>query len=97
MINFVGLLCFFFLVFTWYGITESISYPARRSAGGRKLWEAKDEKPWVHDRFEELKLNDESYPGQVLVLVFSVLWVCIDMIEIAFLVLELFSSRLVNF
>lgn len=36
----------------------------RRSAGGRKLWEAKDEKPWVHDRFEELKLNDESYPGQ---------------------------------
>ncbi|KAI5074426.1 hypothetical protein GOP47_0010387 [Adiantum capillus-veneris] len=36
----------------------------RRSAGGRKLWEAKDEKPWVHDRFEELKLHDEGFPAQ---------------------------------
>lgn len=36
----------------------------RRSPGGRKLWEAKDEKRWVHDRFEELKLNEESYPPQ---------------------------------
>ncbi|KAI5084554.1 hypothetical protein GOP47_0000723 [Adiantum capillus-veneris] len=36
----------------------------RRSAGGRKLWEAKDEQRWVHDRFEELKLNEENYPPQ---------------------------------
>eukprot|EP00250_Pteridium_aquilinum_P014502 c22032_g1_i1 orf=171-2171(+) len=36
----------------------------RRSAGGRKLWEAKDEKRWVHDRFEELKLSEESNPPQ---------------------------------
>lgn len=36
----------------------------RRSAGGRRLWEAKDEKPWVHDRFEELKLHDEGYRVQ---------------------------------
>lgn len=37
---------------------------ARRSAGGRKLWEAKDEQRWVHDRFEELKLSEENYPPQ---------------------------------
>lgn len=38
----------------------------RRSAGGRRIWEAKDEKPWVHDRFEELNLHEESYLGQGL-------------------------------
>lgn len=27
----------------------------------RKLWEAKDEKPWVHDLFEELNLRDDSF------------------------------------
>lgn len=37
---------------------------ARRSAGGRKLWEAKDEHRWVHDRFEELKLSEGNYPPQ---------------------------------
>eukprot|EP01018_Ginkgo_biloba_P022133 Gb_31197 [translate_table: standard] len=31
----------------------------RRSAGGRKLWEAKDDRAWVHDRFEELNLQDD--------------------------------------
>ncbi|KAH7405506.1 hypothetical protein KP509_15G073300 [Ceratopteris richardii] len=36
----------------------------RRSAGGRRLWEAKDEKPWVHDLFEELQLIEEGYIGQ---------------------------------
>lgn len=29
--------------------------------GSRKLWEAKDEKPWVHDLFEELNLRDDSF------------------------------------
>uniref|UniRef100_A0A0D6QWN6 Btz domain-containing protein n=1 Tax=Araucaria cunninghamii TaxID=56994 RepID=A0A0D6QWN6_ARACU len=32
----------------------------RRSAGGRKLWEAKDDRAWVHDRFEELNLQDDD-------------------------------------
>lgn len=29
--------------------------------GSRKLWEAKDEKPWVHDLFEELNMRDDSF------------------------------------
>lgn len=29
--------------------------------GSRKLWESKDEKPWVHDLFEELNLRDDSF------------------------------------
>ncbi|KAJ7514533.1 hypothetical protein O6H91_23G048600 [Diphasiastrum complanatum] len=32
----------------------------RRSLGGRKLWEAKDDKHWVHDMFEELDVRDEG-------------------------------------
>jgi hypothetical protein len=31
----------------------------------RKLWEAKDEKPWVHDLFEELNVRDENYSEEV--------------------------------
>ncbi|GBG74898.1 hypothetical protein CBR_g19411 [Chara braunii] len=33
----------------------------RRNLGGRKLWEAKDDSPWVHDKFEELNLQDEEF------------------------------------
>jgi hypothetical protein len=29
--------------------------------GGRKLWESKDEKLWVHDLFYELTTQDESF------------------------------------
>ncbi|KAJ0977871.1 hypothetical protein J5N97_013345 [Dioscorea zingiberensis] len=29
--------------------------------GGRKLWESKDNQAWVHDRFEELNLQDGGY------------------------------------
>jgi hypothetical protein len=29
--------------------------------GGRKLWDAKDDQAWVHDRFEEMNLHDERY------------------------------------
>jgi hypothetical protein len=29
--------------------------------GGRKLWEFKDEKLWVHDLFDELTTQDESF------------------------------------
>ncbi|KAH7296951.1 hypothetical protein KP509_26G046100 [Ceratopteris richardii] len=38
---------------------------ARHFFGAKKLWEAKDEQRWVHDRFEELKLNEESFSQQV--------------------------------
>ncbi|CAL9057059.1 unnamed protein product [Musa banksii] len=30
----------------------------RRMFGGRKLWDPKDERAWVHDRFEEMNLQD---------------------------------------
>lgn len=34
--------------------------------GGRKLWEAKDEKPWVHDLFEEFNnLGHDHFAGEV--------------------------------
>ncbi|KAM0944797.1 putative Btz domain, protein MLN51 plant [Dioscorea sansibarensis] len=33
----------------------------RRLPGGRKLWESKDNQAWVHDRFEELNLQDAGY------------------------------------
>jgi hypothetical protein len=26
--------------------------------GGRKLWDAKDDQAWVHDRFEEMNVHD---------------------------------------
>ncbi|PKA57193.1 hypothetical protein AXF42_Ash002497 [Apostasia shenzhenica] len=33
----------------------------RRMPGGRRLWESKDERAWVHDRFEEMNLQDSRY------------------------------------
>ncbi|XP_020277105.1 uncharacterized protein LOC109851402 isoform X2 [Asparagus officinalis] len=33
----------------------------RRMPGGRRLWETKDNRAWVHDRFEEMKLQDAQY------------------------------------
>ncbi|XP_064950041.1 protein MLN51 homolog isoform X1 [Musa acuminata AAA Group] len=33
----------------------------RRMFGGRKLWDPKDERAWVHDRFEEMNLQDAQY------------------------------------
>ncbi|KAK1665421.1 hypothetical protein QYE76_053580 [Lolium multiflorum] len=30
----------------------------RRMLGGRKLWDAKDDQAWVHDRFEEMNVHD---------------------------------------
>ncbi|KAK1259459.1 hypothetical protein QJS04_geneDACA005511 [Acorus gramineus] len=33
----------------------------RRTPGGRRLWESKDNKAWVHDRFEEMSLQDAQY------------------------------------
>nr|XP_024401518.1 protein MLN51 homolog isoform X1 [Physcomitrium patens] len=40
--------------------------PRRGVGGSRKLWEAKDEKPWVHDLFEELNVRDDSYSDEGL-------------------------------
>ncbi|CAN6442165.1 unnamed protein product [Victoria cruziana] len=33
----------------------------RRTTGGRKLWESKDDRAWVHDRFEEMNMKEEQY------------------------------------
>ncbi|CAI9114076.1 OLC1v1014702C3 [Oldenlandia corymbosa var. corymbosa] len=33
----------------------------RRTFGGRKLWESKDEKKWGHDKFEELTQQERHY------------------------------------
>ncbi|ONM41013.1 CASC3/Barentsz eIF4AIII binding [Zea mays] len=36
----------------------------RRMFGARKLWDAKDDQAWVHDRFEEMNLHDDRYEDQ---------------------------------
>lgn len=33
----------------------------RRTPGGRKLWESKDDRKWGHDKFEEMNLQGKSY------------------------------------
>lgn len=33
----------------------------RRTPGGRKLWESKDDRKWGHDKFEELTVQERSY------------------------------------
>ncbi|PKU79782.1 protein MLN51 homolog isoform X1 [Dendrobium catenatum] len=33
----------------------------RRMPGGRRLWESKDDQAWVHDRFEEMNLQDRRH------------------------------------
>ncbi|XP_074312583.1 protein MLN51 homolog isoform X2 [Silene latifolia] len=33
----------------------------RRTFGGKKLWESKDERKWGHDKFEELHVQDRRY------------------------------------
>ncbi|KAL6882023.1 hypothetical protein ACP4OV_011495 [Aristida adscensionis] len=33
----------------------------RRMFGARKLWDAKDDQAWVHDRFEEMNMQDDHY------------------------------------
>ncbi|XP_078432262.1 CASC3/Barentsz eIF4AIII binding protein isoform X2 [Wolffia australiana] len=35
-----------------------------RLKGGRRLWESKDEGQWVHDRFEEMSLQDSRHKGR---------------------------------
>lgn len=33
----------------------------RRTSGGRKLWESKDNRAWEHDKFEEMNLQDAHH------------------------------------
>lgn len=33
----------------------------RRTFGGRKLWESKDERKWGHDKFEEMTIQDRRF------------------------------------
>ncbi|OUZ99716.1 Btz domain [Macleaya cordata] len=33
----------------------------RRTPGGRKLWESKDDRKWGHDKFEEMNLQETHY------------------------------------
>ncbi|PPR90186.1 hypothetical protein GOBAR_AA30492 [Gossypium barbadense] len=33
----------------------------RRTHGGRKLWESKDDRKWGHDKFEEMTLQEKHY------------------------------------
>lgn len=34
---------------------------SRRTPGGRKLWESKDDRKWGHDKFEEMTQQDRHY------------------------------------
>ncbi|XP_077211760.1 protein MLN51 homolog isoform X2 [Tasmannia lanceolata] len=43
------------------GGRQSLSFSRRTPGGGRKLWESKDDRAWVHDRFEEMSLQDAQY------------------------------------
>ncbi|XP_043724488.1 protein MLN51 homolog [Telopea speciosissima] len=36
----------------------------RRTPGGRKLWESKDDRKWGHDKFEEMNLQEIHYEGE---------------------------------
>lgn len=33
----------------------------RRTSGGRRLWESKDDRRWGHDKFEEVTMRERSY------------------------------------
>lgn len=33
----------------------------RRTFGGRKLWESKDDRKWGHDKFEEMNMREKQY------------------------------------
>ncbi|KAK2984883.1 hypothetical protein RJ640_008648 [Escallonia rubra] len=40
---------------------DSVGGRNRRTLGGRKLWESKDDRKWGHDKFEELSIQDRHY------------------------------------
>ncbi|GAY51697.1 hypothetical protein CUMW_136210 [Citrus unshiu] len=40
---------------------ENIAGRHRRTHGGRRLWESKDDRKWGHDKFEEMNLQERHY------------------------------------
>ncbi|KAB2065421.1 hypothetical protein ES319_A09G088000v1 [Gossypium barbadense] len=40
---------------------ENVGGRRRRTRGGRKLWESKDDRKWGHDKFEEMTLQEKHY------------------------------------
>lgn len=59
--------CFFGSSYGVYQCNNLIFFsPNRRTHGGRKLWESKDERKWGHDKFEEITLH-ERHNEEVMV------------------------------
>lgn len=52
----------------------SILILSRRTHGGRKLWESKDERKWGHDKFEEITLQERHYEEVIIMLIFITNW-----------------------
>lgn len=44
-----------------YCVVVSNSILFRRTHGGRKLWESKDDRKWGHDKFEEMTSQERHY------------------------------------
>ncbi|KAA3455543.1 Protein CASC3 [Gossypium australe] len=40
---------------------ENVGGRRRRTRGGRKLWESKDDRKWGHDKFEEMTLQEKHH------------------------------------
>lgn len=40
---------------------DNVAGRHRRTHGGRKLWESKDDRKWGHDKFEEMTLQERRY------------------------------------
>ncbi|KAG8483397.1 hypothetical protein CXB51_022231 [Gossypium anomalum] len=40
---------------------ENVGGRRRRTRGGRKLWESKDDRKWGHDKFEEMTAQEKHY------------------------------------
>ncbi|GMH22205.1 hypothetical protein Nepgr_024048 [Nepenthes gracilis] len=44
-----------------HGLTDNAGVRNRRTFGGRKLWESKDDRKWGHDKFEEMNMQERQY------------------------------------
>lgn len=40
---------------------DNVGGPHKRTSGGRRLWESKDNRKWGHDKFEELTVEQRNY------------------------------------
>ena len=66
------LVTFHLTLFVWLNvytdaIVLSIFSPNRRTHGGRKLWESKDDRKWGHDKFEEMSLHERHHEEVIVV------------------------------